>query len=163
MLFAKNITVAYNKTFINLYVAPGDSVHLEIDAALLDQPDFKWSHISGDHAGISTRLNLLHDALSKLPYHRYNYSLSAPEMLATVKKDYERYLEFTKAYTGRHETDPMVVEFFKRDIKFGISNWIADYVDAGSDSVAGVYCRICKKEVHRNNKYPPYRRRVFIV
>ncbi|SEW53168.1 hypothetical protein [Chitinophaga arvensicola] len=36
MLFTQNMTIAYNKTFINLYVVPGDSVHLQIDAALLD-------------------------------------------------------------------------------------------------------------------------------
>ncbi|MGO4293198.1 TlpA family protein disulfide reductase [Chitinophaga sp. RAB17] len=136
MLFTQNMTIAYNNTFINLYVVPGDTVHLQIDAALLDQPNFEWLHISGDHAGISTRLNLLHYSLSKLPYLKYDYSLSTPGMLEMVKKDYERYLTFLKEYTSIHETDSIVIDFFKRDIKYGISNWIADYVDAGSDSAS---------------------------
>ncbi|SEW53165.1 Thiol-disulfide isomerase or thioredoxin [Chitinophaga arvensicola] len=55
-------------------------------------------------------------------------------MLETVKKDYNRYLAFMNGYTSQHVTDPIVIDFFKRDIKYGISNWITDYVEEGSDS-----------------------------
>lgn len=136
MLFTQNMTIAYNNTFINLYVAPGDSIHLVIDAALLTQPDFKWLTISGDHSKISTELNLIHNYLSKLPYHKYDYKLSVPDMLETIKKDYERYLIAIKDYAGQHKIDPIVVEFSKRDAKYGISNWISDYVDEGDNNTS---------------------------
>ncbi|TWR26743.1 hypothetical protein FPZ42_06815 [Mucilaginibacter achroorhodeus] len=85
MKFVQNMTIAYNNTFINLYEFPGDSVHIAIDAALLDKPNFQWLKISGDHAQFSSQLNLLHDAISKLPYNKYDYSVSVPNMLDTVK------------------------------------------------------------------------------
>jgi thiol-disulfide isomerase/thioredoxin len=136
MRFTQNLTIAYNNTFINLYVSPGDSVHLEIDGALLDQPDFKWLRISGDHAVASTQLNRLHAAVSKLPYQKYNFQLSAPDMLAAVKKDYTRYQDFIDGYIKTQPVGPEVRAFFDRDVKFGISNWIADYVDEGNDQAA---------------------------
>ncbi|WP_199118927.1 TlpA disulfide reductase family protein [Pedobacter sp. ASV28] len=135
MLFTQNMTLAYNSTFINLYVVPGDSIHLVIDAALLNTPNFKWLTISGDHAKISTQLNLLHYYLSQLPYQKYNYALSAPDMLTDAKKDYLRYLTAINDYTKQYDIDPIVVDFAKRDVKYGISNWISGYVNEGTDSV----------------------------
>jgi len=135
MLFTQNMTLAYNNTFINLYVVPGDSIHLVIDAALLNMPNFKWLTISGDHAKISTQLNLLHYYLSQLPYQKYSYSLSVPDMLTDVKKDYSRYLIAINDYTKQYNVDPITVDFAKRDVKYGISNWISDYVNQGTDSV----------------------------
>lgn len=134
--FAHNMTVIYNRNYINLYITPGDSVNLQIDAAMLDQPDFKWLRISGDHAAISTQLNLLHHAISQLPSYQYNYAVSATQMLADVKKDYSRYLDFLDGYSHTHHTDQSVLDFFKRDIKYGISNSIVDYVTKGKDSVS---------------------------
>ncbi|TDQ06221.1 TlpA family protein disulfide reductase [Pedobacter metabolipauper] len=136
MPLTQNMTIAYNDTFINLYVAPGDSVHLVIDAALLNQPNFKWLSISGDHAKLSTQLNLFHHFLAGLPYQKYNYTWSVPEMFQVVKKDYDRYLTAIHQYAAQYNIDPIIINFFKRDVKYGISNWIADYVDAGSDSTS---------------------------
>jgi len=135
MLFTQNMTLAFNSTFINLYVVPGDSIHLIIDAALLNTPNFKWLTISGDHAKISTQLNLFHNYLSQLPYQKYNYAASAPDMLTAVKKDYSRYLTAINDYAKQYDIDPIVVDFTKRDVKYGISNWISDYVNEGKDSV----------------------------
>jgi len=142
MLFRQNMTLAYNNTFINLYIEPGDSIHLVIDAALLQQPKFKWLSISGDHAKISTQLNLFHHFLSQLPYQKYNYALSAPDLLAAAKRDYSRYLTAINEYAKLNDTDPIVVDFVKRDVKYGISNWISDYVQEGKDAVASRLERI---------------------
>lgn len=135
MLFTQNMTLAYNNTFINLYVVPGDSIHLVIDAALLNTSNFKWLAISGDHAKISTQLNLLHYYLSQFPYQKYSYALSAPDMLTDAKKDYSRYLTAINDYAKQYDIDPIIVDFAKREVKYGISNWISDYVNEGTDSV----------------------------
>jgi len=135
MLFTQNMTLAYNNTFINLYVVPGDSIHLVIDGTLLNTPNFKWLTISGDHARISTQLNLLHYYLSRLPHQKYSYALSAPDMLTEAKKDYSYYLTVINDYATRYNIDPIIVDFAKRDIKYGISNWISDYVNEGTDSI----------------------------
>jgi len=135
MLFTQNMTIAYNNTFINLYVVPGDSIHLVIDAALLNTPNFKWLTIWGDHAKISTQLNLFHYYLSQIPYHKYSYALSAANMLTEAKKDYSRYLTAINDYAMQYDIDPIVVDFAKRDVKYGLSNWISDYVNEGVDSI----------------------------
>ncbi|MXV14496.1 TlpA family protein disulfide reductase [Hufsiella ginkgonis] len=142
MLFTQNMTVQYNNTFINLYVAPGDSVHLTIDAALLNSPDFAWLTITGDHARISTELNKCHYFLSQLPYKKYDYSVSVPNMRAAIQADYDRYLAALTTYAERHQTDPVVVAFSKRDIIYGISNWMNDYVKLGSPETSTMAERI---------------------
>ncbi|TDO20689.1 TlpA family protein disulfide reductase [Pedobacter duraquae] len=142
MLFTQNMTIFYNNAFINLYVVPGDSVHLVVDAAKLDQSDFKWLTISGDHAGLSTSLNSVHNFLAKLPYHKYNYALPEDQMLDEVIKDYGRYLIALNAYSDVHHLDKVIIEFCKKDIKYGISNWISDYVNNGNDSVSSKAGRI---------------------
>lgn len=142
MLFTQNMTVGYNGVFINLYVAPGDSVHLEIDAAKLKLPDFGWLKISGDHAQISTQLNLLHRYIHTLPYHKYNLSLSPTQLLKSIKEDYNRQISIVQDYITKKKADPILMEFFKKDIKYGIANQIADYVDEGNDSTASRQERI---------------------
>jgi thiol-disulfide isomerase/thioredoxin len=142
MIFTQNMTLAYNDSFINLYVVTGDSIHLVIDAALLNAPNFKWLTISGDHAKISTQLNLFHHFLSQLPYQKYNYALPVPDMLAAVKKDYSRYLNAIASYVKENDVDPIVVDFAQRDVKYGLSNWVSDYVQDGSDSIVSKQERI---------------------
>lgn len=142
MLFTQNMTVSYNDKFINLYVAPGDTVHLTIDAAKLELPDFKWLDITGDHAAISTQLNLCHHYIAGLPYKKYDYNIAVPGMMDSIKNDYQRYLLALNTYAIQHKLDPVVVDFFKRDIKYGISSWVSDYVNEGNDLLSGKVDRI---------------------
>lgn len=142
MLFTQNMTVAYNDKFINLYVVPGDTVHLAIDATKLTQPNFEWLTITGHHALLSTQLNLCHDYIANLPYKRYSYNIAVREMLDSVKSDYQRYLLALNNYAAEHKLDPVITDFFKRDIKYGISNWISDYVNEGNNNLSSKSDRI---------------------
>jgi thiol-disulfide isomerase/thioredoxin len=128
MLFAQNMTVRYNNVFINLYVVPGDSVHLAIDAARLQENDFSWLTITGDHASLSTQLNKAHHYMASLPYKKYDMRLPAPAMLAAVREDYNSKLASFTTYASAHQLDTLVVNFIRRDLLYGISNWITDYV-----------------------------------
>lgn len=142
MLFTQNMTISYNDKFINLYVSPGDTVHLNIDATKLEQPDFKWLTITGNHAQISTQLNLCHDFIAGLPYKKYQYNIAVAGMLDSVKSDYERYLNALNDYVAKNKVDPIVVDFFKLDIKYGISSWISDYVNEGNELLSNKKDRI---------------------
>src|SRR6478736_6934967 len=68
MLFTQNITIQYNGTFINLYVVPGDSIHVTIDADLLAKQDFEWVSFQGVHAVLTKQLNDWYHYASKIPY-----------------------------------------------------------------------------------------------
>ncbi|MFD0749971.1 TlpA family protein disulfide reductase [Mucilaginibacter calamicampi] len=127
MLYTHNMTVNYANYFINLLVKPGDSVHLTIDAALLDQPKFAWLKISGDGANIKTQLNLCANYIYQLKTHDYNMELPPNEMEAMIKQDYARYLTALNTYAAENNLDPLVVNWAKKDIKYLISNTISDY------------------------------------
>jgi len=127
MMYTQNMTVHFLQYFINLYVQPGDSVHLTIDAALLDQSDFAWLTIEGDHADISTQLNLCVNYLYQLPMRSNNLNLSPPDMLAAVKQDYQYYLQHLEKYVKEKHLLPTVAEWAKRDLRLLVSNSIADY------------------------------------
>mgnify|MGYP003574926714 CR=1 FL=1 len=127
MLFTQNMTVYYNDQFINLYVVPGDSVHLEIDASKLQQKRFAWLKITGDHAKESIQLNLLHSQLASLPYHSYDFSATVPKMLENIRRDYQRYIDTLEQLQPR--TYPTVWAFFEKDIKYAIANQVTDYIE----------------------------------
>jgi len=142
MVFTQNMTLAYNDKYINLYVVPGDSVHLEIDGSRLKEPEFKWLKITGDHAERSRQLNLVHRYINTLPNHHYDYSMSSDDILLTVKTDYNRYLGALMNYSSKQQLDPVILDFMKRDIRYKIANWISDYVDQGDKSPSSKQERI---------------------
>lgn len=127
MMYTQNMTVHFLRYFINLYVQPGDSLHLTIDASRLSEPDFAWLSISGDHADISTQLNLAVNYLYLLPVRSNNLNLAPPDMLVAVKQDYQYYLQHLEKYAKEKKLLPAVVEWAKRDLRLLVSNSIADY------------------------------------
>lgn len=128
MLFTQNITVQFNNVFVNLYVVPGDSVHLAVDAALLADKHFAWLSISGDHAALSEQLNKSHQYIMGLPYKKYDLSLAVPDMLAAFRADYASKMATFKTYAAIHRLNPVIIDFIQRDYLYGLSNWITDYV-----------------------------------
>jgi thiol-disulfide isomerase/thioredoxin len=131
MLYTQNMTVNYLNNFINLYVQPGDSVHLTIDAALLDKPNFAWLSISGDHAAISTQLNLCVNYLYHLPVNKNDTALDPAAMLVAVKQDYQRFVGAIDQYAAENKLSSTVITWAKRDVKYLIANNIGDYGGTG--------------------------------
>ncbi len=127
MMYAQNMTVQVLGYFINLYVHPGDSLHLTIDASRLTEPDFAWLTITGDGAAISTQLNRVVNYLYRLPVRSNNLNLAPPDMLAAVKQDYQYYLEQLEKYARDNNLLPFVTEWAKRDLRLLLSNSVADY------------------------------------
>lgn len=136
MMYTQNMTVNILNHFINLYVKPGDSVHLTIDAAKLAEPNFNWLTIEGDDADISRQLNLCVNYLYRLPIPSNNINLPPEEMVLALKKDHERYLKMLDKYATDNHLDPMVKEWAKMDLKYMISNQIIDYGAMKNSAVA---------------------------
>lgn len=123
-----NMTIQYNDYFINLYVKPGDSVHLDIDAKRLEEKNFEWLTITGSNATISTSLNRWHSYSAHLPYKKYDHSVTESVMLDSVKADYKRYMSEMQQYDQRDKLPSIVKSWAENDIKYAISNWISDYL-----------------------------------
>jgi thiol-disulfide isomerase/thioredoxin len=128
MLYTQNMTVFYTKSFINLYVQPGDSVFLTIDASQLNKGNYGWLTISGSHARISTQLNLCADYLYRLPMTTNNLAQLPNDMLAAIKSDYNHYMTALDEYNTKHKLDDVVIAWAKRDLKFLLSNSIYEYM-----------------------------------
>ncbi len=134
MLFTQNMTVNYANMYINLYVEPGDSVHLTIDPTLLNKKNFEWVTITGDHAVISRQLNRVADYISRLPYAKWDFSLAPDKMLAAVQSDYDRYMKAVREFDAKERLDSTVLQWTQREIKYLIANYLFDYVDLDEKS-----------------------------
>ncbi len=142
MLYIHNMTVNYSKHFINLYVQPGDSVHLVIDASLINKPKFEWLTITGDNALIKSQLNLCAYYMYTLPTRELNMNLPPDAMLAAVKQNYDRYMLALNEYSQENNLDPVVIKWVKKDIKYIISNSILDYGHMKDGSLSDKESRI---------------------
>ncbi len=128
LLFTQNMTVRYNDVFINLYVAPGDSLHLTVDAAMLADKHFAWLTISGDHAMLSEQLNKSHHYIMGLPYEKYDLSLPVPALWTAFRADYGSKMAAFQSYAAANQLDPVIIDFIQRDYLYGLTNRITDYV-----------------------------------
>lgn len=142
MVFTQNMTIQYNDVFINLYVQPGDSLHIEIDGSQLQKKNFEWLTISGDHASLSDQLNKWHLFGSKMPYKKYDMTVSPSAMLDTIRMDYAGKKAVLEQYAIEHSLDPVVKNWALQDIKYSIGNWIMDYLTMKSADTAEQHARI---------------------
>lgn len=127
MIFAQTMTVHYADYFVYLYVAPGDSVHLTIDASLLADKDFSWLKISGDNGTISDQFNKANAYLDRLPRFKYDFNHSPAQLLLDFKADYQRYLLALTDYAKLHKLEPKVVEIAACERKYGLASALSDY------------------------------------
>lgn len=136
MIFTQNMTIQYNNTFINLYVQPGDSVHLQIDGALLKNKNFEWLSISGDHATESTQVNLWHHYFSRYTGKAFQQAGSLTTMKDSAVQEYARCLAMLENYSKQYPLLPAVKKWVAIDIRNTISYWASDNLTA-KDSITG--------------------------
>lgn len=135
MAFEQVMTVNFASFFIYLYVKPGDSVHLEIDASKLNQNDFSWLSIKGDHAQFSLDLNNCVLVLDKMPHLKRDLTLSPAEQLKATKKDLSFCMDSLKAYVAAHHIPDSVVHVVELERKYMLTMYLGEYVDL-DDSIA---------------------------
>jgi hypothetical protein len=144
-VFAQNITVRYDDSFINLYVVPGDSVFVTIDGSKLQQRQKDAVVFSGDHAEISEQLFLWTNyAYNRLPIPEFNPAAPPAEYLQSVKQCFSAIQDSIAAYSQRNEMNDFVKRWAFIDYKFIVANYL-EYEDKASkwnvytDSIFDVY------------------------
>ncbi|MBO9660412.1 MAG: TlpA family protein disulfide reductase, partial [Chitinophagaceae bacterium] len=128
--------VQYNGTFINLFVTPGDSVHLEIDARKLKEEKFKWLTISGSNAAISTELNQWHNYFSLNHAKSFQPALSQSAMTDSIKHCYQQYVEVLDSFSKATGMSKETYNWALTDMKYTVSYFAADYLTT-KDSASG--------------------------
>jgi hypothetical protein len=144
-VFAQNITVRYGNSFVNLYVAPGDSVFVTIDGSKFQQSPKDAVVFSGDHADVSEQLfRWTCYAYNRLPIPEFNDAAPPDEYVQSIKECLLVIQDSIAAYAQRNEMSDFVKRWAFTDYKFIVANYL-EYEDKASqwavytDSIFDVY------------------------
>lgn len=126
-----NATLNYGE-FINFFVAPGDSVWLEIDASRLKNGSSNAARFGGAHAEDNAQLYAVVDYLyGRLYSYPEPLDATAPagEVIAQIKERTTQAADSLEVYTQRHGIvlSDNVRDFIDRDMVFVLANELLDY------------------------------------
>ncbi|MDR0393972.1 MAG: TlpA family protein disulfide reductase [Tannerella sp.] len=130
--FAQNLTIRYNNSFINLYVAPGDSVFLTIDGQKLQQQQDDAVLFSGDKAQINEQLFRWTCYAYKLPIPEFDPSASPTEYLQSIRQCFNAMQDTIDAFAQRNPMNEFMKRWAFTDYKFVVANQLQDYKDRKS-------------------------------
>lgn len=124
-------TIVYDKTFINAYAEPGDSLRIDIDASA---SPFTFT-MSEDHGKLNDELAHAHEALYKL---YYGIKLPSPETPLTEYLPAFKFVVNDKqsavdAYIAAHGVSAETAEMLRIDNLFIIANSACDYTGANKE------------------------------
>ena len=129
-LFAQNITIRFANRFINLFVHPGDSVFVTIDANEVRNNFNNAITFSGDNSKLNQELFIWHNYSSQLfnqNIPQFDNNASPEVFLASVKREFEKAQDTIKAYSKRTGMSDFLEKWAYIDNKFTIANDLMDY------------------------------------
>jgi thiol-disulfide isomerase/thioredoxin len=128
-IFAQNITVRFANTFINVFIRPGDSIFVSIDADEMKRNVAKAVTFSGDNAKLNRELflwtNYSYGGLFDIP--QFDYNASPEDFLASVKREFDKAQDTIKAYSARVNMSDFMKKWAYIDRKFLIANYLMEY------------------------------------
>ena len=92
-LFAQNLTIRFGNRFINLFVHPGDSVFVTIDANEVRQNFNSAVTFSGDNSKLNKELFPWHNYSSQLfnqNIPQFDNNASPEDFLASIKREFDK-------------------------------------------------------------------------
>jgi thiol-disulfide isomerase/thioredoxin len=131
-VFAQNLTIRYDNSFINFYIAPGDSVYLTIDGEKLQRNQDDAVIFSGSRARVNEQLSRWTAYTYKLPLPNLNPAASPADYLQGIKQSLDAIRDTIEAYARREGMDEFVKRWAFIDYKFALANQMLDYEDRAS-------------------------------
>jgi thiol-disulfide isomerase/thioredoxin len=145
-VFAQNISIRYDNSYINVYVVPGDSVFVTINGSKFHRSLKDAVVFSGDHAEISQQLfRWTCYAYNRLPIPEFNAAAPPDEYVQSVKECLLVIQDSIAAYAQCNEMNDFVKRWAFTDYKFLVANYMLDYKDRANrwnvftDSLFDVY------------------------
>jgi thiol-disulfide isomerase/thioredoxin len=129
-LFAQNITIRFTNRFINLFVHPGDSVFVTIDANEIQHNFNNAVTFSGDNSKLNKELFVWHNYSSQLfnqNIPQFDNNASPKDFLASVMREFDKAQDTIKAYSKRIGMSVFLENWAYLDSKFTIANFLMDY------------------------------------
>lgn len=135
-VFAQNITIRFAERFINLFVNPGDSVFVTIDASCMADDPASAVSFSGDNA--QSNHELYGWTLYSFEQPSAKLDLTAPqeELLAALKRNFDAARDSIDAYAARTGMSDFVKQWALKDHKFIVTNQLWDYNNPQADKWA---------------------------
>ncbi len=125
--FAQNLTVRLGNQFINVFIHPGDSVFITIDANKLENNLNDAVRFSGDNA------NLNQELFSWTTSHQYNYTpqvdytVSPADFLKNIEANFKAGKDSIQAYASQTNMSRFLEKWAFIDYKFTQANQLMDY------------------------------------
>lgn len=130
--FSQNLTLSFARKFINIFVHPGDSIFVTIDA----NEDFKDGiTFSGDNSELNKELFLWTDYSYPILNWDIQLEFNSPdELLASLKREFQKSKDSISAYSERENMSVFLKEWAYIDRKYIIANSLIDYYIEHSSS-----------------------------
>lgn len=125
--FEQNITIAYGNKFINMLVAPADSLFVEIDMAKYRKGDWSGVVFTGSSANVNNELNYVLNHVYPLIKVDLDMNLSPDEFVAEFKKSLSILTDSLYSYADKHHISPEVRHWTEVDLKYVMANYIMSY------------------------------------
>lgn len=124
-------TIVYNRTFINAYAEPGESIRIEIDASV---SPFTFT-MSGDHGKLNDELAHAHEDLKKIYYGINLPSPKTPfdEYMPAFKSIVKDKQSIVDAYIVANGLSDETADMLRIDNLFTIANSACDYTGASKE------------------------------
>ena len=129
-VFAQNITMRVGNRFINLFIHPGDSVFVTIDANEIQHNYNNAVTFSGDNSTLNKELFLWHNYASHLINHntpKFDDNALPEDFLASVKQVFDIAQDSINAYSERTGMSDFLKNWAYIDYKYTIANFLMGY------------------------------------
>ncbi|NDV83613.1 TlpA disulfide reductase family protein [Bacteroides sp. 51] len=126
-IFGQNITIRYANQFINLFVSPGDSVFVTIDASKV-KTEFNHA-VTFSGAGATTNKELFlwtNHIYNKIPL-KFDNQASPDNYIKSIEQTLSIIQDSIQSYDRRNHLSDFMKEWAFVDHKFILANYIMDY------------------------------------
>ena len=129
-IFAQDITINYSNRFISIFIHPGDSIFVSIDAKEIEHNFNNAVSFSGDNSEQNKELFIWHNYSSHLINQstpKFDDNASPEDFLASVKQEFNKAQDSIMAYSKRVNMSDFLKEWAYVNHKFTIANYLMDY------------------------------------
>lgn len=131
MFCAHDMTISYNRRFINLFATPGDTLTVDIDAAEFQKNYTAAVTFGGDHAELNSLLYPSMDfQLNSMKYPTLYLQLSKDDFIRQVKAVIDSSWAPVASYLEqqpKNRYSKVLKEYLYNNTVYAMANWVMDY------------------------------------
>jgi thiol-disulfide isomerase/thioredoxin len=128
MPYGQSTNIRYGNQFITFFAAPGDHIHLTVDASKINGKDVgQMVRFGGDKAELNTRFTAAYNYLTGMNRDFFDNKLPPEELAAAVGDRLQLGRDSLAAYARREKLPAKVVQLIDSEIVCGVLYYAALY------------------------------------